>query len=221
LKPGDCILLLDFSGADLSLPETVAEIIVASYQRVMEIGLWHRVVFQATSYPEKNPAIAGGQALMPRNEWRVWKHATLREREVARNLVFGDFSADSSKLVFDSGGGVPIKHYRYSTVDDWLVIRAADEKRTPEAMREVSSRIVKSEYFAGRSFSHGDAYIDDTANGTGGPGNATTWRKVNTIHHLTRVVKDLGELIGYTIPDLVLAPPPTQPSLFDFEDATK
>jgi len=221
LKPSECILLLDFAGAELSSPEAVAEIIVASYQRVMEIGLWHRVVFQATSYPEKNPAISGGQAILPRNEWSAWKHAAVLDQEVQRNLIFGDFGADCSKFAFSSGGSAPIKHYRYSTPDHWLVIRATDAGVTSEAMKDVSSRIVKSGHFSGRSFSRGDAFIEDTANGAAGPGNATTWRKVNTVHHLSRVVKDVGDLRGYTIADLVSVPPPTQPSLFDLEDVRK
>jgi NAD(P)-dependent dehydrogenase (short-subunit alcohol dehydrogenase family) len=79
---------------------------------------------------------------------------------------------------------------------------------------EVATRIVASAHFAGRSFSLGDKYIADTANDKDGPGNATSWRRVNTVHHLTRVVADLGPQRGYQIVEREDVPEPEQIDLF-------
>jgi Beta protein len=76
------------------------------------------------------------------------------------------------------------------------------------------STSVASVHFAGETFSLGDKYISDTARDKDGPGNATTWRKVNTIHHLTRVVTDLGPQRGYQIVEREDAPEPEQTDLF-------
>jgi hypothetical protein len=74
----------------------------------------------------------------------------------------------------------------------------------------VAEKIIKSGHFAGRTFSTGDSLIYDTAHGSSAPGNATTWRKVNTIHHLTRVVTDLGAYRGYRILERADEPRPEQ-----------
>ena len=51
-KPSECILVLDFGNPDFSDLEAVAEIIVANFHKVMEIGMWGQVIWYATSYPE-------------------------------------------------------------------------------------------------------------------------------------------------------------------------
>ena len=81
-------------------------------------------------------------------------------------------------------------------------------------MEEVATRLVASVHFAGRAFSLGDRYIADTARDKDGPGSPTTWRQVNTIHHLTRVVTDLGPQRGYQIIQRADVPEPEQSDLF-------
>jgi hypothetical protein len=55
---------------------------------------------------------------------------------------------------------------------------------------------VRSGRFAGRGFCSADDYIFKTAMGWDGPGNGTTWREINTAHHITRVVRDIGNIRG-------------------------
>ena len=83
-----------------------------------------------------------------------------------------------------------------------------------DAMRNVSSQIIASGHFAGVTFSKGDQFIADTANGRDVPGGPMTWRKVNTVHHLTRVVSDIGAYRGYRILERMLEPEPQQGRLF-------
>jgi hypothetical protein len=118
---------------------------------------------------------------------------------LSQKLIYGDFAADSSKFIFASGGTAPIPHYRYSTTTHWVVVRASDGAGVSDAMKEAAIRLVGSKHFAGPSFSSGDRYIAETADGRDGPGNGTIWRRVNTIHHLTRVITDLGPYHGYRI----------------------
>jgi hypothetical protein len=214
-KPNECLLLLDFSGADLSEPQMVADYILTAYQQVNEIGLWGRFAVQTTSFPEKNPSEAGGYSLLPRNEWHAWKSAANHDDSIKQNMMFGDFGADSSKFIFASGGHGPIRHYRYSTPESWFVVRGTDEHPVKKTMQDVSLKIVNSDHFAGQEFSRGDAFIYDTAYGHAGPGNPSTWRKVNTVHHLTRVVCDLATLHGRKIQIGSSVPAAEQLSLFD------
>jgi hypothetical protein len=66
-------------------------------------------------------------------------------------------------------------------------------------MQRVCRNIVDSGHFAGASFSAADSYIFRTANNDDGPGNATTWRQINTTHHITRAVVDIAKVRGIEI----------------------
>lgn len=212
--PSQCILVLDLSGADFSATESVAEFIVGAFQRVFEIGRWRRIVTTATSYPEKNPAEENGEVLLQRNEWDAWNIAVNHDSVIRQNLMYGDFAADSSKFVF-SGGTTPIRHYRYTSEKGWFVVRGSKSIELKATMVDVATRIVKSRHFLGKNFSTADRFIFETANGAAsGPGNAMIWRKVNTIHHLTLIIRDLGRVYGYKIRELAEAETGFQPDLF-------
>jgi hypothetical protein len=64
------------------------------------------------------------------------------------------------------------------------------------------------------TFSSADEYILQTAQGQAGPGNATTWRAMNTTHHITRVVADIGRVRGFALQQRASQPSPVQESLF-------
>ena len=59
-KPQQCVLILDFSDADLSDVDAFAAFEAEWILRSQELGLWRRVIVVATNYPEKNPAPENG-----------------------------------------------------------------------------------------------------------------------------------------------------------------
>ncbi|WP_146037341.1 beta family protein [Novosphingobium guangzhouense] len=64
----------------------------------------------------------------------------------------------------------------------------------------VYKAIVNSGDFAGKGFSSADTFIANAAeNPTAGPGNSTTWRQLNTTHHITQVVSDIAKVRGILI----------------------
>jgi hypothetical protein len=81
-------------------------------------------------------------------------------------------------------------------------------------MRGVCERILRSGKFAGRGFSSADDYIFMTAKGWDGPGNGSTWREINTTHHVTRVVRDIGGIKGMSFAETTFGDPADQPSFF-------
>ena len=211
----ECVLLLDFADADFSDVEAVAEFTTAAMDTVQSIGLWQRVIFQGTNYPDKNPAAKNSSIMIPRNEWLAWKAAVASDDINLMGLVFGDYSADNAKLVFKSGGGMAIRHYRYCSDRDWYVVRGSADVPQVEAMRWVSNKILGSGLFAGRDFSIAGDYIYSTAKGLNGGGTATIWREMNTVHHITKVVTDLGGMLGYGIQRRRVDEPLPQPTLFE------
>ncbi|MFG6440511.1 beta family protein [Roseateles sp. LKC17W] len=212
----DCAVFADFSDADLSDHLLVAPIIRAALEQLQEYGNWQLIAFQGTHYPEKNPAKPGQTVIHPRNEWLAWRDAVKFDPTTAEHMIFGDFVADHAKLDFSGKRARPIPHCRYAIDSHWIVARGNDGGSIQEAMRNVFRRIVASGNFAGPSFSTADAYIDAVAgNSSDSAGNPSTWRQVNTTHHITRVVADIATVRGIPITELPNAPTGIQLTLLD------
>ncbi|WP_211441957.1 beta family protein [Collimonas humicola] len=216
LNATNCAIIADFSDSDFSQPDHVAPVISGALEQLQELGAWQHIIFQATHYPEKNPAEPGQSALCPRNEWAAWRQAVKFDPTTAEYMTFGDFAADSSKMSFGGAGGAPaIRHYRYTTEDAWLVVRGEKSGADKAIMKDVCSRIVASGHFASARFSTADAYIYRTANDLDGPGNSTMWRQVNTTHHITRVVTDVAKVRAIPISEIQEEPIAQQMSLLE------
>jgi hypothetical protein len=213
VAPERTAAIVDFTQADFSQPELAADVIEAALHDLEEIARWPAIVFQGTSYPDVNPAAHGSEHLVPRNEWAAWAQAVQFGKDTDDHLVFGDYAADCARMTFSKSGGRAIRHYRYTTPSHWFVVRGADGEDAA-VMRQVSQRIVVSPHFAGRSFSAADDFIFQSAHGIGGSGNSTTWRQINTTHHITRVVRDIGAVKGRQFADRRIAPAPTQVEMF-------
>lgn len=215
LGPEDCIVVADFHDADFSNPDLVAPVIAGIIEMLRSSAQWQHIVFQGTNYPETNPADPDNSYLVPRNEWIAWRKAIRLEPAAADYAIFGDYAADCAKIAFKDGGSAgAIRHYRYATSEAWLVQRGSDFGTHNANMRKVCQEIISSGQFAGRTFSSADDYIFRTASSMGGPGGAKEWRAVNTTHHITRVVADIGTILGIEIKRRELAPLDDQMALF-------
>ncbi len=216
VRPNECTVLADFADADFSNPEAVADIAQRAVEDLQFIGRWHQIVFQGTNYPVVNPAQPNSNKVIPRNEWLAWKTAIRLDGKSSNHLLFGDYGADCAEFKFSNkSGGIPIRHYRYATPGSWLVVRGETTGKTDQVMQDVCQRILASGLFAGRQFSSADEYIYRTAKGWDGPGNGSTWREINTAHHITRVVRDIGTIKGMSFFDVKVSDPTDQFSLFD------
>lgn len=200
LNASDCAVLADFTGAELSDPIIAAPIIGGALETLQEIGPWRHIIFQGTHYPEVNPAKDGAVEIWPRNEWLAWREAVRFDPSTAEYMIFGDYAADCAKMTFGGGGAQAIRHIRYATADSWLIQRAVKEGRDAQRMHGVFKAIVDSGAFAGEGFSSADSFIANGAkNPMAGPGNSTTWRQLNTTHHITQVVSDIAKVRGISI----------------------
>lgn len=207
LAISECAVLADFSEADLTDPELVFPIIQATLEQLQEIGQWRHIIFQGTHYPEKNPASPNETKLWPRNEWQAWHKAVRFDPSTAENFIFGDYAADCSKIRFGAKGGRPIVHLRYTTDSHWIIARAAETGTQAALMKNVCERVEANAQFSNASFSEADRHIYDIAHGNvDNTGNASTWRQINTTHHITRVVTDVAKVRGISIKEIPASP---------------
>jgi hypothetical protein len=195
-EPKDCVLFIDFVGAPLDV-DGASSSVAALFDLAAEAAQWGRIVFQASSFPSKNPASPGGTAAVARSEWKVFNEA-IAECSVLPHLIgYGDYGADSGVIRFSKkGGGRAIRHIRYTSADEVIVFRSAETGKDTDLMQGVCHCIVSSPHYCGRGFSYADERIWRIAKGLDGPGNASNWREWNMAHHMTKVVRDLGSASG-------------------------
>lgn len=197
----DCAVIADFGRSEFSDPKIVAPIIGGALEALQDFGRWQQVIFQGTHYPETNPAKDGAAAICPRNEWLAWRRAVNFDPSTAEHMIFGDYAADCAKMNFSkSSGAAAIRHIRYATSEYWYVQRAVKLGSDAVRMRAVYKAIVDSPHFAGSNFSAADAFFARAASDPNvKPGNAKTWRQLNTTHHITQVVTDIAKVRGVSI----------------------
>ena len=223
IDPKQISLIADFCDADFSNLEVSSGVLQGALEDLQAIGQWDQVIFQGTSYPIKNPAKSGTETApvsierVSRNAWLSWNQAITSDANSSERLIYGDYGADSAKMAFKFGGGAPaIRHFRYATDQEWLVVRGTDTGSHANVMPLVSEKILDSGDFAGRGFSVADDRIYKIAKGLSvGPGGASQWREINMIHHITRVVRDIGARKGLTFKDRFYTDETAQIELFE------
>lgn len=197
----ECAVLADFGRSEFGDPSIVAPIIGGALETLQDFGRWQQIIFQGTHYPEINPAKDGMVELCSRNEWVAWQQAVKFDPDTAEFMIFGDYAADCAKMDFSKSNGAPaIRHLRYTTAEHWRVQRAVKLGSDAVRMRGVYKAIYNSPDFAGGGFSSADEFIARAANDLNmKPGNAKTWRQLNTTHHITQVVSDIAKVRGVPI----------------------
>jgi hypothetical protein len=191
----DLIIDLKDLGANAGRAALIARSVFSMIPRKDE---WRRMILAAASFPEDLSDVSAATIVtLPRHEWDLWK--TLQRKPAAlprRDLIFGDYTmAHPVSKTLDPRTMRMSANIRYTTEDEWLVIKGRNVRQYGfDQYFDLCQLLVKRPEYSGRTYSWGDGYISDCAEGMQGPGNATTWRKVGVNHHLTLVARGLANL---------------------------
>ena len=193
----DIILDLEEIQDDLQRSVLVARALLGGVPRPTS---WRRLILAASSFPEDlRDMNAATVTTMPRQEWALWKALNRRpERLPRKDLVYGDYGITHPSLKeLDPRTMRMSASIRYTGRDEWVVVKGRNVRQYGfEQYFDLCETLVQHPSFTGREFSWGDSFIADTAARKSGPGNATTWRKVGTNHHITLVAIQLATLNG-------------------------
>jgi hypothetical protein len=157
---------------------------------------WRTLTLAGSAFPVNlSQFTAHVPEITPRTEWRVWTQV-VSNPDLVRLPAFGDYAVQhpepseiNPKLMKMSA------QLRYARQDDWLIFKGRNVRDYGhDQFTKICEGLAKMPDFRGAAFSWGDKYIADCAAGTDGPGNATTWRKVATSHHLAVVSAQLASL---------------------------
>jgi len=190
-------LVLDFE--DIGNDSSRAVLLARSVLSMIPLkDQWRCVVLSAASFPEDLSEVdASTISLLPRREWHLWKTLQRRPNVLPRrDLVFGDYAiAHPIPRELDPRTMRMSANIRYTAPDDWLIVKGRNVRQYGfEQYFDLCRLLTQRQEYSGRQFSWGDNFIFECAAGTAGPGNATTWRKVGTNHHITMVVRSLAEV---------------------------
>ena len=190
-------LLVDLGdlGADSGKGSLIARSVLSLIPAAAE---WRRVILLAASFPEDLSSVDRSTFThRPRREWDLWKTLQRRPAQLPRrDLIFGDYAISHPELKeLDPRTMRMSASIRYTTADSWLIAKGQNVRQYGfDQYFELCRELVGRQDYSGREFSWGDEYIADCAVKRKGPGNATTWRKVGTNHHLTLVTRALATL---------------------------
>lgn len=191
----DLVLDLEDLGLDTARAALVARSVFSMIPAKDE---WRRIILVAASFPEDLSDVdAATVTTLPRREWDLWK--TLQKRPgllPRRDLIFGDYGiAHPVTKELDPRTMRMSASIRYTTTKNWLVLKGRNVRQYGfDQYFELCKELVTRTEYSGAPFSWGDRYISDCADGITGPGNATTWRKVGTNHHITLIADQIANL---------------------------
>lgn len=191
----DLVLDLEDLGTDDARAVLVARSIFSMIPRRDE---WRRLIVVGASFPEDLSDVdAATTSTLPRREWSLWK--TLQKRPgllPRREMIFGDYAiAHPVPKELDPRVMLMSANIRYTTPRSWLIVKGRNVRQYGfDQYFELCKALVDRPEYSGRIYSWGDRFISDCANEITGPGNATTWRKVGTNHHLTLVAREIANL---------------------------
>lgn len=195
--PATTDLVIDFG--DLGdIPAAQLRLLARSaLNLVNDAGSYRTFALVATSFPQDLTDVdAQTIARLPRREWELWQGLCSRPERLSRLPSYGDYGiSHPASASIDPRMMRMSASIRYTAPKEWLIVKGRNVRDHGFAQfNALCSALVELPEFSGESFSWGDDFIAKCARREAGPGNATTWRKVGTNHHLTLVASQLANL---------------------------
>jgi hypothetical protein len=198
-RPQDTDLILDFK----EVPASQTSAIVIAAQSILatlpNINEWRTLTLAATGFPSSLGGItAASFGTISRSEWIIWTTLANNRTELPRLPTFGDYGINHpDPLEIDPRVMKMSANLRYAVETEWLILKGRSVKDYGfEQFHGLCKTMLGRPEYKGAAFSWGDEYINDCAGRTSNPGNATTWRKVGTNHHLALVVEQIASFPG-------------------------
>ncbi len=205
VAPKDVDLVIDFGPMDSSqmgVLRSTLSLTINSFPRLLD---WRMFSISSGAFPMNLTEVyQQSTAKQERADWLLWVYLWERRKKLKRVPVFSDYA-----VAFPEPEDIDPRlmrmspNIRYTQDKYWLIVKGKalskkkDKVQNPPARiqyPELSTSLIGSDYFQGENCCKGDAFIVQCAAKTSGPGNATTWRRVGTCHHLTFVVKQIAGL---------------------------
>ena len=203
LEHEDTDLIVDLGAVDAMITPGVAALAQAFLADVPDKKRWRSLTVAGCAFPQSMGVVdASSYDLIDRAEWLAWRDNLYQGREQLERLpTFGDCAIQHPAGVegFDPRIMSASASIRIVQSDQWLLVKGVSTESVAASIqfRGLATRLVYGDlkpYFAGAGHCAGCAQIFDAANGKANPGTPEVWRKLGTIHHITRAVELISAL---------------------------
>ena len=188
-------LLIDVGSTGNSSAGTVAQIYRADIDLIPNLDQWRTLTVAGSAFPlslaplvrdQWNPAL--------RQEWRGWRQLVTGQHRPNRLPAFGDYAIAHPALP-PQGRATILAQLRYATPDSWIIWKGRNAiTEGYDQFFAICASLVNRPEYRGPQFSWGDGEIEQKAANVGSSGNAETWRKIGTNHHIETVLEQLANL---------------------------
>ena len=197
VAPSDVDLLVDLESVIGSQSGTLllaARSVIGTLPLVRD---WRTLTLAASAFPQDLQHLpAQTMTPVPRTEWLTWRTLAASGHKLLRVPTFGDYAiAHPVPNELDPRIIRMSAQLRYTTDEDWLVFKERNVIRHGfDQFNNICRTLVARPEFKGEGYSAGDTAINACAVPGASSGNAMTWRRIGTNHHLTLVVDQLASL---------------------------
>ena len=198
ITPESIDLIIDLKEISHSTLNANVIMITSVINSIPNINRYRTLTLCSSAFPATLSGITSGSiGSIARIEWDLWTLLHLR-RALGRIPTFGDYAianllySEINPRIMQMSANI-----RYTTTNEWLIFRGRSIKvHGWGQVRNLAHQITSHLNYSGATFSWGDQYIADCAANNGGTGNAETWRRVGTNHHIEFIIKQIA---NYTV----------------------
>lgn len=199
LEPSQVDLVIDNASIE---PSTGLHLLLARSEldALPALDQWRSLTLLQSAFPENLSSVAPqSRHRLERTEWLVWRALADQFGSLPRLPTFGDYAIDGPRFVEGDPRLLQMSaNVRYTSEEYWLILKGVTIKRNGfgQYHKLAQDLVTSCPEWCGPDFSPGDAYIAACARHVDGPGNASTWRRVGTSHHLSFVAEQVARTVG-------------------------
>lgn len=183
----DVDLLIDLGELGSTAVGAVARMVRGLIAGMADVQVYRSLILASSAFPASLSIFPQDRiSRAPRTDWLLWRAIVDASHSLPRNPTYSDYAIANPGLTeVDPRLMRMSANLRYTTGEEWLIVRGRNVRDYGyEQFNDLCLTVLGLPEFSGPDFSWGDAYIASCAANDDGPGNATTWRRVGTSHHL-------------------------------------
>jgi hypothetical protein len=194
-----CDLVFDLEAPNFLPLDGFAKLIESIIRQLPNLPEWRSFSMIGSSFPPNMGEIKTSPAVIPRNEWLLYKMLVPALRKSRLRIPsFGDYAINHPDVLQkDMRFLKPSGTIRYAIDDAWMITKGPNVRDNGYGQYVGHCKnVIASSHFFGSNFSEGDKYISDCAAGNAKTGNLSTWRWVGTNHHLEKAARDVANFFA-------------------------
>ncbi len=197
LEPENVDIIIDFKSISPEVENIISMSAIGLVNQLANINRWRSLTVSGSAFPgDLGQVEANTVSNIPRTEWGIWNTLYSNRDRLNRMPTFGDYAvANPMYTEIDPRIMQMSANIRYTCANEWMILKGVSVRRSGyDQYYNLSAELVRSPRYYGPTFSWGDQYIFDCSERRCSCGNAETWRRVATNHHITVAANQISNL---------------------------